>query len=66
MCFLIDVLDDDTNVYPEKDDDTKSHLEEDEQLAKALQESLNVDTAPRYDNGNLFPPYPFYYPSGYR
>ncbi|KAI8525380.1 hypothetical protein RHMOL_Rhmol13G0225800 [Rhododendron molle] len=59
-------LDDDTDAYPEKDADTESHFEEDEQLAKALQESLNIDSAPRYNSGNLFPPYPYYYPSGYR
>ncbi|KAG5516761.1 hypothetical protein RHGRI_037485 [Rhododendron griersonianum] len=58
-------VDDDADAYPEKDADTESHFEEDEQLAKALQESLNIDSAPRYDHGNLFPPYPYYYPSGY-
>ncbi|KAM7516610.1 hypothetical protein LguiA_006193 [Lonicera macranthoides] len=46
--------------------DDESHLEEDEQLAKALQESLNMDSPPRYDHGSLFPPYPYLYPSGYR
>ncbi|KAK3000514.1 hypothetical protein RJ639_020798 [Escallonia herrerae] len=44
----------------------ESHSEEDEQLAKALQESLNMDSPPQYDHGSLFPPYPFFYPSGYR
>lgn len=41
-------------------------LEEDEQLAKAIQESLNVESPPsppRYDYGSLFPPYQFFYPS---
>ncbi|KAK2987490.1 hypothetical protein RJ640_012149 [Escallonia rubra] len=46
--------------------ETESHLEEDEQLAKALQESLNMDSPPQYDHGSLFPPYPSFYPSGYR
>lgn len=41
--------------------------EEDEQLARALQESLNIEAPPpRYDSGNIFNPYPFFYPSGYR
>ncbi|KAK2996111.1 hypothetical protein RJ639_029447 [Escallonia herrerae] len=43
----------------------ESHLEEDEQLAKALQESLNMDSPPQYNHGSLFP-HPFFYPSGYR
>ncbi|KDP31822.1 hypothetical protein JCGZ_12283 [Jatropha curcas] len=44
----------------------RAQLEEDEQLAKALQESLYVDTPPQYDFGNAFSPYPFLFPSGYR
>lgn len=32
--------------------DNESQLKEDEQLAKALQESLNVESPPRYGNGN--------------
>ncbi|KAA0045804.1 protein DA1-related 1-like isoform X1 [Cucumis melo var. makuwa] len=41
--------------------------EEDEQLARALQESLNIEPPPpRFDSGNIFNPYPFFYPSGYR
>ncbi|KAF5752946.1 protein DA1-related 1-like isoform X1 [Tripterygium wilfordii] len=43
-----------------------AQLEEDEQLAKAIQESLIVDSPPRNDNKNLLPPYPFLFPSGYR
>ncbi|GMP31646.1 hypothetical protein CsSME_00005778 [Camellia sinensis var. sinensis] len=46
--------------------DNDSHLEEDEQLAKALQESMKMDSPPRYDYGSLFPPYPYFNPSGYR
>lgn len=30
--------------------DNESQLEEDEQLARAIQESLNVDSPPRYGN----------------
>jgi hypothetical protein len=60
------VIGDDTDAYPKKQSDTESYLEEDEQLAKALQESLNIDSAPRYDYGNLFPPHPYFYPAGYR
>ncbi|PSS36441.1 Protein DA1-related like [Actinidia chinensis var. chinensis] len=48
----------------------ESYVDEDEQLAKALQESMNIGSPqqqpPRYDNGNLFPPYPYFYPAGYR
>ncbi|KAM5564793.1 protein DA1 [Rosa sericea] len=36
--------------------DFDSQLEEDEQFARALQESLNVDSPPRYGNGNTHPP----------
>ncbi|PIN21517.1 Adaptor protein Enigma [Handroanthus impetiginosus] len=79
--------------------DFESQLEEDEQLAKALQESWNVESPPRspprrsspprspprrsspprspprrsspprppsYGYGSFLPPFPFYYPSGYR
>jgi hypothetical protein len=41
-------------------------LEEDEQLAKAIQESLNVDSSPQYDSGSIFQPYPFFNPGGNR
>ncbi|WOH10683.1 hypothetical protein DCAR_0730153 [Daucus carota subsp. sativus] len=41
-------------------------LEEDEQLAKAIQESLYIDSTPQYDFGNLFQPYPYLYPPGFR
>ncbi|KAK3411433.1 hypothetical protein EUGRSUZ_I00203 [Eucalyptus grandis] len=44
----------------------ESQVEEDEQLAKALQESLSVESPHRYESGNMFPPYPFFFPSGYR
>ncbi|KAL3833414.1 hypothetical protein ACJIZ3_008150 [Penstemon smallii] len=54
--------------------DNESQLDEDEQLAKALQESLNVESPPpsppprppQYDSGSFLSPYPFYYPSGFR
>lgn len=36
--------------------DFDSQLEEDEQLARAIQESLNVESPPRYGNGNAHPP----------
>ncbi|KAK6922773.1 Protein DA1-like domain [Dillenia turbinata] len=43
-----------------------SHLEEDEQLAKALQDSWNLES-PQYDRGNIYPPpLPLLFPSGYR
>lgn len=43
-----------------------AQLEEDEHLAKAIQESLSLESPPRaqYDGGNLVPPHPF--SSGYR
>ncbi|EEF29114.1 protein DA1-related 1 [Ricinus communis] len=44
----------------------KAQLEEDEQLAKALQETLTVNSPPRYDFENAFSPYPVLFPSGYR
>ncbi|KAB1214620.1 Protein DA1-related 1 [Morella rubra] len=44
----------------------KAQLEEDEQLAKALQESMSVESPPRYDNRNIFEPFPFFFPAGYR
>lgn len=49
--------------------DNDSHLEEDEQLAKALQESLNVESPPRSPPrqfGSFFAPFPFLDPSRYR
>ena len=60
--------------------DNESQLQEDEQLARALQESLNVESPPRYGNGNgnvnvnvhgngnpnTYQPVPVYYPMGYR
>lgn len=41
-------------------------LEEDEHLAKALQESMNVASPPRYDQGSFFQPYPFFFPSSHK
>uniref|UniRef100_A0A7C9ENY7 LIM zinc-binding domain-containing protein n=1 Tax=Opuntia streptacantha TaxID=393608 RepID=A0A7C9ENY7_OPUST len=60
--------------------DPDSQLEEDEQLAKALQESLNMDSPvptpprtpprsrspPRNDRGNMWQPYPSLFPYGLR
>ncbi|KAG7544799.1 Zinc finger LIM-type [Arabidopsis suecica] len=45
---------------------SKAQLEEDEQLAKAIQESMNVGSPPRYDLGNILQPYPFLIPSSHR
>lgn len=50
------------NVYVDHD----ASIEEDEQLAKALQEGLIVDLPQRNDFGNVFPPLPYFYGSGYR
>ncbi|KAA8547301.1 hypothetical protein F0562_003835 [Nyssa sinensis] len=46
--------------------DNESHVEEDELLAKALQESLNMESPPRHDYEDLSPPHPLFYPVGYR
>nr|DAD21772.1 TPA_asm: hypothetical protein HUJ06_023235 [Nelumbo nucifera] len=46
--------------------DSGSHLEEDEQLARAIQESLNVESPPHYDNGNMYYPIPFPFSTGFR
>ncbi|XP_031376924.1 protein DA1 isoform X2 [Punica granatum] len=59
--------------------DKKSQLEEDEQLARAIQESLNVESPPQHGNGHVpyhygntyglgqtFQPMPMYYSTGYR
>lgn len=52
--------------------DNESQLDEDEQLAKALQESLNMEleSSPRQDSkhdiGSIFPAFPFTYPSTHR
>ncbi|GFY86134.1 hypothetical protein Acr_04g0008720 [Actinidia rufa] len=45
--------------------DDESQLKEDEQLAKAIQESLNVESPPRYGNGNIYQPIPFPYSTGF-
>lgn len=51
--------------------ESEPHLEEDEALAKALQESLNVESSPpppppRYDYGSPFPSLSYSFPYGYR
>ncbi|GMI68874.1 DA1-RELATED PROTEIN 1 [Hibiscus trionum] len=44
----------------------KVQQEEDEQLAKAIQESLNVESPPRYGHGGSFSPYPFFFSASNR
>ncbi|KAJ6685963.1 PROTEIN DA1-RELATED 2 [Salix purpurea] len=58
--------------------DIEIQLKEDEQLAKALQESLSVESPPQYGNGiprygsgipyqgNAYHPYPVHFPMGFR
>nr|XP_043631152.1 protein DA1-related 1-like [Erigeron canadensis] len=46
--------------------DDESYLEEDEQLAKAIQESLKVDSPPRNNFGSLFPRLPNFFQGVYR
>ncbi|KAK2398450.1 protein DA1-related [Trifolium repens] len=47
--------------------DHKSQLEEDEQLARAIEESLNLESPPKHgnDNNNMYQPIQ-YFPMGYR
>ncbi|XP_071722445.1 protein DA1-related 1 [Rutidosis leptorrhynchoides] len=62
-----------------EDDDEEpdeAQLEDDEQLARAIQESLNVEqpppppppppTQPQYNSGSVFQPFPFLFSSNYR
>ncbi|KAL5574307.1 hypothetical protein UlMin_023904 [Ulmus minor] len=46
--------------------DNNCQFEEDELLARVIKESLNVESPPRYDNGNTYQPVPVYYPMGYK
>lgn len=58
--------------------DSESQQKEDEQLARALQESLNVESPPQhvsrndhgggnvYGNGNFYHPVPFPYSASFR
>ncbi|KAL5574238.1 hypothetical protein UlMin_023835 [Ulmus minor] len=43
-----------------------SQFEEDELLARAIQECLNEESPPIYDNGNKYQPVPVYYSMGYK
>lgn len=45
--------------------DHKSQLEEDEQLARAIEESLNLESPPKHGNDNMYQPIQ-YFPMGYR
>ncbi|XP_016163178.1 protein DA1 isoform X1 [Arachis ipaensis] len=38
--------------------DYRSQLEEDEQLARAIEESLNLESPPKYGNENMYQPHP--------
>ncbi|GMI82577.1 DA (large in Chinese) 1 [Hibiscus trionum] len=46
--------------------DDEYQLKEDEQLARALQESLNFEPPPQYENQNTYQPTPVHFPMGYR
>lgn len=47
--------------------DCEFQLEDyDEQLARALQESLSVESPPQYGFGNAYQPAPVYFPLGLR
>ncbi|XP_052201179.1 protein DA1-related 1-like isoform X1 [Diospyros lotus] len=46
--------------------DNESQLKEDEQLAKAIQESLNVESPSRDENANIYQPIPFPPSTGFR
>ncbi|KAJ4844868.1 Protein DA1- 1 [Turnera subulata] len=58
--------DKDSHRSEEHERHVKAQLEEDEQLAKAIQESLSVESPPQYGGSNIFPPYPFFFPSSHR
>ncbi|MED6167367.1 Protein DA1- 1 [Stylosanthes scabra] len=56
-------------VRPDEDEHlSKVQLDEDEQLARAIQESLSIDSppSPRYDNDSIFQPLSNLFPPGYR
>ncbi|XP_065875159.1 protein DA1-related 1-like isoform X2 [Euphorbia lathyris] len=64
---LAEVEEDERRARVEEDEKRRrAQLEEDEQLARAIQQSLSVDSPPRYGLGNGFSPYPYLFPSGYR
>lgn len=46
--------------------DNESQLKEDEQLAKAIQDSWNVESPTRYGHGNRHQPIPSPYSTGFR
>ncbi|KAJ8762152.1 hypothetical protein K2173_007305 [Erythroxylum novogranatense] len=51
--------------------DKETQLQEDEQLARALQDSLNVESPPQYGHGNayqgnIYQPIPVHFPMGFR
>ncbi|XP_044511788.1 protein DA1-like isoform X2 [Mangifera indica] len=46
--------------------DRRSQLEEDEQLARAMQDSLNFESPPRFGNGHPYLPMPVQFPTGHR
>lgn len=46
--------------------DYRSQLEEDEQLARAIEQSLNLESPPRYGNENMYQPPIQYFPMGSR
>lgn len=58
--------DNDSRRLEEYERHEKALLEEDEMLAKAIQKSLNSESPPRYNDANVFPPHPFFFPSGHR
>ncbi|XP_057423504.1 protein DA1-like isoform X2 [Lotus japonicus] len=57
------------NQKPNRVNDYRSQLEDDEQLARAIEESLNLEPPPRHGNENMYQPahQPVqYFPMGYR
>ncbi|GAV71599.1 LIM domain-containing protein/DUF3633 domain-containing protein [Cephalotus follicularis] len=46
--------------------DNEAQLEEDELLARAIQESLNIDSPPQHENQNTYHTHPVHFPIGYR
>ncbi|XP_044470365.1 protein DA1-related 1-like [Mangifera indica] len=69
QCIKSDFDEEEDELYAKaqiEEHERRAQQEEDEQLAKAIQESLSFESPPRNDTPNIFQPFQFFYPSGYR
>lgn len=71
LCKIEEEDEPQANIQQEEDEHhdenhAKLQLEEDEQLARAIQESLNINSPPREDTGSLFQPFSQLFSPGYR